>query len=79
MARKARRNKFYELKIYRPERDSNDPEVIDNVDCVDIDDGGHARWKDPDTGLWEEVSGMPVSKKELPEAEFAASGEDDDQ
>lgn len=53
----------YTLKIYWPEG----MEEIKDVKKVDLDEGGMAQWRDPESNLRREVSGVPVCLEEQPD------------
>ena len=52
----------YELTVHRPD---GKVDVYTDVDYLDIDEGGYAKWRDPTTGLVNICSGMPVCAIEL--------------
>ena len=60
-------SKFFKTKKYRlhimwPGKET---QIIENVTKALIEAGGFARWKDPETSVYHEVSGVPVYLEEV--------------
>jgi len=75
MGKSKKSKKVYSLTVYWPDKD---PETIEGIKSLDIDEGGYAKWADPVTGLYSTVSGMPVASIETPAPDEPEEEKDED-